>query len=396
MYSEKMAALGKKRSAIRELFEYSQMRKREIGNDKVFDYSIGNPSVPAPAIVNETLVDLIQNTDSVLLHGYTSAQGDIDVRKTIADYIRKTYNAQADENCLYMTTGAAAALSICFNALCTGNDEIITFAPYFPEYKVFIEGARCKHVVVMPDEKLMPDLDAFEKAINMHTKAVVVNSPNNPSGAIYGEDVIKAIASILERKSKEYSHPIFIIADEPYRELVYDDITVPYIPNYYEHTIVCYSFSKVWSIPGERIGYIFVSPRMKEAKDIFAAVCGAGRSLGYVCASSLFQRLVMRCIGTVGDLESYRVNRDLLYNALTDYGFHCIHPDGAFYLFVKTPTADANEFAEEAKKREVLIVPADSFGCPGYVRISYCVTKEQIENSLPAFKDLAKLYNLKK
>lgn len=394
MYSEKMAALGKKRSAIRELFEYSQTRKREIGNDKVFDYSIGNPSVPAPAIVNETLVDLIQNTDSVLLHGYTSAQGDAEVRRTVADYIGKTFGAEADENRIYMTTGAAAALSICFNALCTGNDEIITFAPYFPEYKVFIEGANCRHIVVKPDEKLMPDLDALEKAINMHTKAVVINSPNNPSGVIYGEEVIKAIAALLERKSKEYSHPIFIIADEPYRELVYDNREVPYIPNYYEHTIVCYSFSKVWSIPGERIGYIFVSPRMKEAADIFAAVCGAGRSLGYVCASSLFQRLVMRCIGTVGDTETYKINRDILYNALTEYGFRCVHPDGAFYLFVKAPVEDASEFAEEAKKRELLIVPADSFGCPGYVRISYCVTKEQIENSLPAFKDLAKHYGL--
>lgn len=240
----------------------------------------------------------------------------------------------------------------------------------------------------------MPDLDALEKAINMHTKAVVINSPNNPSGVIYGEEVIKAIAALLERKSKEYSHPIFIIADEPYRELVYDNREVPYIPNYYEHTIVCYSFSKVWSIPGERIGYIFVSPRMKEAADIFAAVCGAGRSLGYVCASSLFQRLVMRCIGTVGDTETYKINRDILYNALTEYGFRCVHPDGAFYLFVKAPVEDASEFAEEAKKRELLIVPADSFGCPGYVRISYCVTKEQIENSLPAFKDLAKHYGL--
>lgn len=396
MYSEKMAQLGKKRSAIRELFEYSQMRKREIGNDKVFDFSIGNPSVPAPEIINETLIDLIKNTDSVALHGYTSAQGDVNVRKAIAAYIKNTYNAEVNENCLYMTTGAAAALSICFNALCTGNDEIITFAPYFPEYKVFIEGASCKHVSVKPDSKLMPDLVEFENTINMHTKAVIINSPNNPSGVVYDEEVIKAIASILEKKSKEYSHPIFIIADEPYRELVYDNKKVPYIPNYYENTIVCYSFSKVWSIPGERIGYIFVSPRMKQYQDIFAAVCGAGRSLGYVCASSLFQKLVERCIGAVGDVEAYKTNRDLLYNALSEYGFHCIHPDGAFYLFVKAPIDDANEFAEEAKKRELLIVPADSFGCPGYVRISYCVTKEQIENSLPAFKDLAIHYGLTK
>lgn len=396
MYSEKMAQLGKKRSAIRELFEYSQMRKREIGNDKVFDFSIGNPSVPAPEIINETLIDLIKNTDSVALHGYTSAQGDVNVRKAIAAYIKNTYNAEVNENCLYMTTGAAAALSICFNALCTGNDEIITFAPYFPEYKVFIEGASCKHVSVKPDSKLMPDLVEFENTINMHTKAVIINSPNNPSGVVYDEEVIKAIASILEKKSKEYSHPIFIIADEPYRELVYDNKNVPYIPNYYENTIVCYSFSKVWSIPGERIGYIFVSPRMKQYQDIFAAVCGAGRSLGYVCASSLFQKLVERCIGVVGDVEAYKTNRDLLYNALSEYGFHCIHPDGAFYLFVKAPIDDANEFAEEAKKRELLIVHADSFGCPGYVRISYCVTKEQIENSLPAFKDLAIHYGLTK
>jgi len=389
MFSEKNAALGKKRSAIREIFEYSQQRKRIIGSDKVFDFSIGNPSVPAPALINDTLVDLIQNYDSVALHGYTSAQGDLSVRKAIKDYIHKTFNAPVDENLIYMTTGAAAALSICFNALGTGNDEIICFAPFFPEYRVFAEGANCRPVVVKPDEKLMPDMEQFKASINMHTKAVIINSPNNPSGVIYPESVIREIADILNEKSKQFGHPIFIIADEPYRELVYDNTFVPYIPNYYANTIVCYSFSKVWSIPGERIGYIYVNPDMQYAKDIYAAICGAGRSLGYVCASSLFQRVVERCIGAVGDLETYRVNRDLLYNSLTEYGFECVYPDGAFYLFMKTPDENSEVFCDFARKYELLLVPADSFGCPGYARIAYCVTKQQIENALPAFKQLA-------
>lgn len=389
MFSEKMAKLGKNRSAIREIFEYAKKRRGEIGYDKVFDFSIGNPSVPAPKIINETLIDLIKNEDSVQLHGYTSAQGDKSARSAVAEYIKKTFNASADPDLIYFTTGAAAALSICISAFGTGNDEIILFAPFFPEYTVFSQNANCKNVIIHPDDKLMPNIDEFEKAINIHTKAVIINSPNNPSGVIYSEDVIKRISDILTKKSAEFSHPIFLIADEPYRELVYGDKFVPYIPNYYDNTVVCYSFSKVWSIPGERIGYIYVNPRMKYASDVYAAICGAGRSLGYVCASSLFQKLVERCIGTGADIESYAENRELLYNNLVSYGFDCVHPDGAFYLFMKAPNGDAVAFCDVAKKYELLLVPADSFGTPDYLRIAYCVSKEQIVNALPSFKKLA-------
>lgn len=395
MYSTTMAALGRKRSVIREIFEYSKSRKEVIGADKVFDFSIGNPSVPAPPIINKTLIDLITNVNSIDLHGYTSAQGDKVTRETIANYITASYGCEADAKYIYMTVGAAAALSIVFNALETGNDEVIIFAPYFPEYKVFIQSAFCKHVVVPPDPAtLLPDLEAFEESINLHTKAVVLNSPNNPSGVVYPLSTIVAITDILKRKSLEFGHPIFLVSDEPYRELVYDGITVPYVANYYDNTIICYSFSKVWSIPGERIGYISVNPKMKYADDIYAAICGAGRKLGYICAPSLFQKLVERCIGAVGDVEAYRQNRDLLYNSLTEFGFNCVHPDGAFYLFARAPLGDSKEFYERAKKYEILFVPADDFGGEGYVRIAYCVSKQQILNSLPAFRQLAVDYDL--
>lgn len=384
-----MAQLGKVRSAIREIFEYAKIRKEQIGDDKVFDFSIGNPSVPAPKEINETLIDLLKNEDSVQLHGYTSAQGDKQTRVAIASYIRKTFSASADENLIYMTSGAAAALSICFNALGTGNDEIIFFAPFFPEYRVFTESARCKYVIVKPDADLLPDLIQFEQSITLHTKAVIINSPNNPSGVVYKEETIIKIVEILKRKSEHFGHPIFLISDEPYRELVYDNTKVPYIPNYYENSIVCYSFSKVWSIPGERIGYIYLNPKMQCVTDVYAAICGAGRSLGYVCASSLFQKLIVRCIGVGANVSAYKENRDILYNALTEYGFDCVHPDGAFYLFMKTPTKSASEFCAIAKKYELLLVPADSFGCDGYVRIAYCVTKQQVINSLPSFKQLS-------
>ncbi len=389
MFSEKMAEKGRKRSAIREIFEYALKRKEEIGADNVFDFSIGNPSVPAPEIITDTLIELIRNTDPVALHGYTSAQGDKAACKAVADYITKTFNAPADPRYIYFTSGAAAALSICLRALGTGNDEIILFAPYFPEYCVFTENAGCKNVVIPYKSDLTPDLEAFEKAISMHTKAVIINSPNNPGGMVYSEAIIKNIAEILENKSKQFGHPIFIISDEPYRELVYDNVFVPYIPNYYKNTFVCYSFSKVWSIPGERIGYIYLHPSMYCVNDLFAAVCGAGRALGYVCASSLFQKLVERCIGTGANIAVYSKNRELLYGALSEYGFDCIHPEGAFYLFVKAPEGNAEKFAQAAKKHELLIVPADSFGAPDCVRISYCVSTEQIMRSLPAFKALA-------
>lgn len=393
MFNEKMAGLGKKRSVIREIFEYSKKRAAEIGAENVYDFSIGNPSVPSPDCVNETVCRLTRECDPVLLHGYTSAQGDAGVRKAVADYINREFDAGINADCIYMTCGAAASLSVCIKALSEENDEFITFTPFFPEYRVFVEAAGAKLVAVNSLEgTFQVDLPAFEAAINEHTKAVIVNSPNNPSGVVLDRASVDGLCDILRRKSEEYGRPIFLISDEPYRELVYDDIEVPYFVNEYDDTFVCYSFSKSMSLPGERIGYVVVSPKMKDFSDAYAAVCGAGRALGYVCAPSLFQRVAAECLGAVSDTSVYRTNRDLLYNSLTEMGYSCVYPDGAFYLFVKAPEADANAFCERAKKYELLLVPSDDFGCTGYVRIAYCVSSERIRSALPAFEKLIKEY----
>jgi aspartate aminotransferase len=393
MLSEKMVELGTNRSVIRELFEFGKKRKAEIGEDNVFDFSIGNPSVPAPACVKEAALDLLQNEDEVLLHGYTSAQGDAGLRKAIADYINEQHGTGLTAENLYITVGAAASLSISLKALAEEGDEFITFSPFFPEYRVFVENTNSKLVVVESNpQNFQIDEEAFENAITAHTKGVILNSPNNPSGVVITEEGIKNLCAILEKKQKEYGHPIFLIADEPYRELVYDGIKVPYLMNYFDNTLVCYSYSKSLSLPGERIGYIAVSNKAVQWQQIYAAVCGAGRSLGYVCAPSLFQQVVKRCQGKTADVSVYKRNRDLLYNALTEYGYHCIRPDGAFYLFVEALEKDAGKFSERAKDYELLLVPADSFGTPGFVRISYCVSTEQIERALPAFKALAESY----
>ncbi|MBQ4648235.1 MAG: pyridoxal phosphate-dependent aminotransferase [Clostridia bacterium] len=394
MINEKMEQLGKVRSVIRELFEYGNKRKAEIGADKVFDFSLGNPSVPAPACVNETIKALTEEMSSLQLHGYTSAQGDASVRKAIADYLNKEHGESFTADSIYMTVGAAASLTISLNAIVCAGDEVIAFAPFFPEYRVFSEGAGAKFVPLAPTEDLQIDGDSFAKAINENTKAVIVNSPNNPSGVVLTEESIKILCDVLKTKSEEYGHPIYLITDEPYRELVYDGVKVPFVTKYYDNCLVCYSFSKSLSIPGERIGYIAVCPRMDRERDVYAAVCGAGRALGYVCAPSMFQHVAARCLGQTADVSVYKKNRDLLYSALSSYGYKCIKPDGAFYLFLKTPEDDAKIFSEKAKKKELLLVPSDSFGCPGYVRISYCVDTEQIEKALPAFKELAEEYGL--
>ena len=393
MISEKMLQLGTNRSVIRDLFEYGNKRKAEIGADKVFDFSIGNPSVLAPAHVKEVLKELIENGDPVALHGYTSAQGDASVRQAIAEYTNKKHGTELTGDNFYMTVGAAASLTISLKALSEPGDEFITFAPFFPEYRVFVEGTGSKLVVVNSDPKdFQVPMDEFEAAITPNTKGVIVNSPNNPSGVVLTEECIQAMCAVLEKKQKEYDKEIFLIADEPYRELVYGDVKVPYLMNYYDNTIVCYSYSKSLSLPGERIGYIAVSDKAKDWKNIYAAVCGAGRVLDYVCAPSLFQKVVAQCQGETADVSIYKKNRDILYKALTDYGYRCIKPDGAFYLFVEALEEDAAAFAEKAKEFELLLVPADSFGTAGFVRISYCVSTEQIENSLPAFKKLAESY----
>ena len=397
MYSQQMYALGSKRSIIREIFEYAKVRSAEIGADKVFDFSLGNPNVPAPEAVKEALLDLIQNTDPVVLHGYTSAQGDFGVRDTIAKSLNRRFGTQLTANHLYMTVGAAASISICCRALSCPGDEFITFAPYFTEYQVFVECNRASLKVVParePDFQI--DFEAFKALINERTKAVIINSPNNPSGVVYSEATIVTLCDLLREKSAEYGHPIYLITDEPYREIVYDGIQVPFLINYYDNCLVCYSFSKALSLPGERIGYVAVSNKMQDGEAIYAAVCGAGRALGYVCAPSLFQFLVGRCADLTSDMSFYRTNRDLLYNSLTEMGYSCVKPDGAFYLFVKSPEKDANAFFERAKKYELLLVPGDDFGCPGYVRIAYCVKTSLIQNALPAFRALAQEYGLTK
>ena len=388
-----MLALGKKSSAIREIFEYGKKRKAEIGEENVFDFSLGNPSVCPPAIVNETIKNLIESVDPVGLHGYTSAPGDMETRKAIAAYLSETYGTDDTADNIYMTVGAAASLTVSLNAIVCEGDEVIVLAPYFPEYRVFAENTGAKLCEVMCREgDFQVDVEALGAAVCESTKAVIINSPNNPTGVVFSEESIKALASLLSAKEKEYGHPIYIISDEPYRELVYGSIKVPYTANYYNNTISCYSFSKSLSLPGERIGYICVSKKCDEWKELFFAICGAGRALGFVCAPSLMQKVIPFCIGRTADTSIYDRNRILLYSELTKCGYECVSPDGAFYMFVKAFCDDAAEFCEAAKKHELLLVPSDSFGVGGYIRISYCVTTEQIERALPAFRALAKEY----
>ena len=393
MICEKMLELGTKSSVIREIFEYGKKRKAEIGEESVFDFSLGNPSIPAPKCVKEAYVNLLSDCDSVLLHGYTSAQGDLGVREKIARYITEKYKCYARAENVYMTCGAAASLMITLKAIVNKGDEVVVLAPYFPEYSVFIDSAGAnQRIVKCREDNFQIDAEAFSAAVNKNTKAVIINSPNNPTGVVYSKEVIEHISDILRAKQNEYGNEIYIIADEPYRELVYDGADVPYIPNYYDNTIVCYSYSKSLSLPGDRIGYVFVSPKTANAKETFAAVCGAGRSLGYVCAPAIAQFVVGECLGKTADISAYDRNRALLYTSLKEYGYEAVKPQGAFYLFVKAPNGDATAFCEKAKKYDILFVPSDSFGYEGYVRIAYCVSYDTIEKSLPAFKALMEEY----
>ena len=394
LVSEEMYELGSKRSAIRELFEYGKKRAEVVGAENVYDFSLGNPTVPAPDCVNKTIRTLTEELNSIQLHGYTSAQGDLECRQATADYLNRTYGTHFHADNLYMTMGAAASLSICFKALTTDrDDEFITIAPFFPEYRVFVESAGAKLVVIPPDtSNFQIDFDALEKSLTPHTKGVIINSPNNPSGAVYSAETIAHLAEILRKKSVEFGTEIFILSDEPYREIAYDGVEVPYVTEFYDNTLVCYSYSKSLSLPGERIGYVLVPDEAYESKKVYAAVCGAGRALGYVCAPSLFQKVVARCIGATGDISLYKKNRDILYKGLTDIGYECYKPDGAFYMFVKALEPDADAFCEKAKEEDLLIVSATGFGCPGYVRISYCVDEDMIRRSFAAFERLYKKY----
>ena len=395
MINETMKELGNKRSVIREIFEFGNRRRAEIGAENVYDFSLGNPNVPAPEAVNRTMIELLQTKSDMYLHGYTSAQGAIDTREAVAADLNRRFGTAFHKDNFYMTCGAAASLKISLTALYTPGDEVIAFTPFFPEYRVFVETCGAKLVTAASDQDTFQiDFEVLKPLITEKTKAVIVNSPNNPSGVVYTAETVTKLSELLRAKEAEFGHAIYLIADEPYRELVYDGMDVPYLTKYYKDTIVCYSYSKSLSLPGERIGYILVPDEVTDAKDIYAAVCGAGRALGYVCAPSLAQHVIASCTGMVSDLNVYRLNRDLLIDSLTEFGFTCIHPDGAFYLFMKSPVADAGAFCEKAKDFDLLLVPADSFGTPGFVRIAYCVSTEMIRNSLPAFRKLAESFGL--
>ena len=395
MVNEKYHGLGTAPSVIRELFAYGLQQAKVVGKENVFDYSLGNPSIPAPAKVNETIKKLIDTTDSIQLHGYSMAPGFENVRQAIADNLNARFNCNAKASELFMTCGCAPALVSVAHALTTSpEDEFIAIAPFFPEYNVFFTCAGAKLAVVPADTvHFQIDMDALEKTINEHSVAVVINSPNNPSGVVYTEETLTKIAELLERKSKEYGPPIYIVADEPYRELVYDGVKVTFIPNVYDNTIVCYSWSKSLSLPGERIGYVYVPEKCADAKAVYDTVSGAAREIGSVCPPTLTQKVIGECVGEMPDLAAYEENRNLLYNSLTEYGYECAKPDGAFYLFVKAPNGDAVAYSEKAKlDYNLLVVPGDGFACPGYFRLSYCVSNDMIKRSLPAFKAMIESY----
>ena len=391
MVSERMKGLGTARSVIRELFEYGKVRASQIGAENVFDFSIGNPSVPTPGAVNETAARLLAQRPDI--HAYTSAQGALDARERFANSLNRRFNAGCTPNRLYLTVGAAASLCCVFNGLTCPGDEFVVFAPYFPEYKVFIEGAGAKMVLIPPEiEGFQIDFETFERAINEHTKGVVINSPNNPSGVVYSKATLERLAAILTEKSEAFGHPIYLISDEPYREIVYADFEVPWVPHIYRDTIVCYSFSKSLSLPGERIGYVFVPKEVTAGADVYAAVAGAGRSLGYVCAPALFQQTASLCCDMTADLNIYEENAKLFVSALREMGYHVVEPGGAFYLFPRSLEPDDVAFSERAKKLDLLIVPGSGFGAPGHVRVSYCVQTETIRRALPKFQALADSY----
>ena len=391
--SQRMLNLGTARSEIREAFAFAQARAAEVGAENVDDFSIGNPSVPAPATVAEAVHKLVDAIDPIKLHGYTPAQGDGQARGALADDLNRRFGTNYTADNFYLTAGAAGALCCALSALSCPGDTFITFAPYFPEYKVFVESAGAELVTVPADiEDFQIDFAAFDQALTPNTKGVIINSPNNPTGVVYSEATIQKLAQVLTEKSKEYGHTIWLISDEPYREIVYRDTPLPWVPNYYPNTLVCYSYSKSLSLPGQRIGYVLVPPQAEDADIVYAAVCGAGRALGYVCAPSLFQLVAAECTGQTADIEIYHKNRDLLLNALRDMGYTCAQPDGAFYLFPRSLEPDARAFCERARKYDLILVPGDSFGCPGHVRISYCVPTEQIQRALHKFEQLAAEY----
>ncbi|MGI6203744.1 MAG: pyridoxal phosphate-dependent aminotransferase [Anaerovoracaceae bacterium] len=390
MVNERFYGFGSQGSAIRELFEFGKKRAKVVGPENVFDFSIGNPSEPAPPEVNEAIIDIIKNVDSVQVHGYTSASGNDSTKKAIADDLNDRYGCDLKAENLFMTVGAAAALVAPIAALTIDeNSEFVAIAPFFPEYSVFAGVQGGKLVVVdadIPDFQI--NFEKLEAVLNKNTQGVIINTPNNPSGVIYSRETLEKLADLLTRKSKEVGHPIYIISDEPYRELVYDGSEVPYVPAIYNNTIIGYSYSKSLSLPGERIGYIAVPPCVDDWKTVYAAIAGAVRGLGYVCAPALFQRVIEKVVKSRPNLEVYKRNRDLLMAGLKEAGYEMANPAGAFYLFVKAPNGNSKEFSEIGKKHDVLLVPGDGFGCPEYFRLCYCVSEQTIKGSIPRFKEM--------
>lgn len=392
MISQECYELGSKSSVIREIFSYGLKRKAEIGEDKVYDFSLGNPSIPAPPSVRQAILELLEEP-AEKLHAYSPAPGYPQVRAVIAESLNRRFQESFRPENIFMTCGAAASLSICLKALLNPGDEVVVFAPFFPEYRCWAEGMGAAVKVIPPQlPDFQADPNALEEALSEKTKAVIINTPNNPSGVVYSAKTIKQLCAVLEKKEKEYGTEIYLIADEPYREIVYDDVEVPYLTKYYRDTLVCYSYSKSLSLPGERIGYIVIPDRIADYAHIAPAIAGAARVLGYVCAPSLFQQVAAKCVEDTGDLSAYRRNRDLLVGGLQELGYTCVAPQGAFYLFMKALEEDACAFCEHAKKYDLLLVPSDDFGCPGYVRIAYCVSEKTISDSMPAFEKLIKEY----
>ena len=396
MISEKMKPYVKNNSAIRMMFEEGNRLRAKYGADKVFDFSLGNPSVPAPDSVREAIIELVNTTDPTVLHGYMSNAGFEDVRQTIAESLNRRFDTKFSAKNLIMTVGAASGLNVVLKTILNPGEEVIVFAPYFLEYGAYVRNYDGILVEISPDTPtFQPNLAEFEQRITPKTRAVIVNTPHNPTGVVYSEETIKKLSAILEAKQKEFGTVIYLISDEPYRELAYDGVEVPYLTKYYNNTVVGYSYSKSLSLPGERIGYLVIPDEADGSEELISAATIANRTLGCVNAPSLIQKVVAKCVDAKTDLAAYDKNRQALYNGLKECGFECIKPQGAFYLFVKSPVEDEKAFCEASKKYNILMVPGSSFACPGYVRLAYCVSYETIVNSLPEFKKLAAEYGLK-
>lgn len=389
MINQEKQRLGTNRSCIRELFEYGMKKAAEIGRENVYDFSIGNPSVPAPQGVNDTIAALVCAPDAQRRHGYTPASGAPDAREAVAKDLNDRFGCRARPEDLFFTCGAAPALCAVLAALSLPEAECVILAPFFPEYTVFVAGAGMKSVIVPANTAdFQIHADEIAPYLTPRTQAIIVNSPNNPSGVVYSAENLRALAALLEEKSREFGHPIYLIADEPYRELVYDGASVSFLPLLYRNSVVCYSYSKSLSLPGERLGYVYVPQQAEDAAPLLAAVAGAARAAGHVCAPSLMQHMIARCASLRPDIEAYDRNRLALYNALTEYGYECVRPQGAFYLLIRSPRGSAREFSDRAKEKNLLIVPCGDFGCPEYLRLGTCVSWETVQRSLPVFKEL--------